>query len=74
MTRPKRTPAPKRRASGPTIPEERKSRSGSYLPEELRGSMRVRVPRALAEELARRWGTEPAEAVVQAVKKAVDEP
>lgn len=66
MTTPRRTPAPKRRASG--------NRSGTYLPEAQRGSMRVRVPRDLAEQLARRWGTEPAEAVVRAVREAAGEP
>lgn len=49
---------------------ERKSRSGPNIPEEQRHTVRVRVPREPAEELARRWGVSESDAVVRAVTEA----
>lgn len=54
---------------GATAP---RARSGPNVDESERHTVRVRVPRKLVEPLAKRWGVEPSEAVLRAVREAFD--
>lgn len=46
--------------------------SGTNIPEGDRSTLRVRVPRDLAEALGKRWRIKPADAVVRALREVAE--